>query len=497
MRRYKRVVRLIQEHTAPLQLARWQKKQEQILRSGADGYRLQVGELGLAAQELALVRQKLQESSLVILGEIDQQGRLLSYFGPVPNFRMVERGQFEPRKRFTVRLVALDGIVGIEKSYEGRPSNFLNELLMLYRLGNAHCRVPAILGVDFDKKSLTTSFIRGRVLRDALEARGARLNTNELVDASLVSQMNKSMLLLLRSDEGKRLLPEVLDASTSELLFDELMQMHAAGVIGNDIKYGNVIIEEDSGEPYWIDFDHAFCYPNFQLPSFRPVRDRDIEKFNTFFGTSHFSYRRLQKIISTERAGKGITWQVPVYFGSGLALGSLWDTESGFGSWECFIKHHMPRLSGKRILDLYANNAFYSLQMARRLARVVALEPSAQYLAQAKLVQKGIEWADNTRYPIEYISTPISELSNDAASFDIITAFGGISGVDHAAAAQLVQHLGTLGDMFVLYRGFAMPDGTLMTTQECARILRENGFPATGIADAGRNGWRLFIGSKQ
>ena len=53
------------------------------------------------------------------------------------------------------------------------------------------------------------------------------------------------------------------------------------------------------------------------------------------------------------------------------------------------------------------------------------------------------------------------------------------------------------GSSLVLDRGFVMPDGRALEPQESAGILREHGFPVTTVVDAGRNGWRLFIGSKQ
>ncbi len=497
LRQYKQIVGFVRERTVQLQLARWRARREEIVRSGAEGYRLKVEELGLGAQELARVRSELQRSDQVVLGEIDRQGRVLSHFGPIPHCQMVDRSEFEPRNRFQVRLVVRDGIVGIQKNYRGRAAAFLNELLVLKRLGDAHCRVPTILDVDFDKQNLTTSFIQGPVLRDALEARGARLKTNEISDVSLPSEKNRSHIHQLRSSEGTRLLNEVLNEQTLEHLFQELQQFHAAGVIGNDIKYGNVILEERSGEPYWIDFDHAFFYPNTHLPSFRVIRDRDIEKFNTFFGTTHTSYQRLKRLTATEDAKTRSEWSVPVYFGSGLALGSLWDAEAGFGCWECFIKHHLPTVAGKRVLDLYVNNAFYTLQIARRGAQIVALEPSAKSLAQAKLVQAGIEWADNVHYPVEFVSMSLSDLPKGMGAFQVTTALFGICVVDPAGAARVVQQLGALADMFVLYRGFVMPDGTVVDPQESAHILRENGFPMTTLVDAGRNGWRLFIGSKE
>ena len=69
-----------------------------------------------------------------------------------------------------------------------------------------------------------------------------------------------------------------------ELIFSELNKIHSARFIWNDIKYGNIIIEEQSGKPYLIDFDWALRFSELGKKAFKILSNRDIEKFNTCFG---------------------------------------------------------------------------------------------------------------------------------------------------------------------------------------------------------------------
>lgn len=497
MRKYKFLVRLLREHTAELQLARLRRQGAEKFRASNLDHCLTLQELGLQDAEYARLEQLLTQSKRVILGEIDRQGRLLSFFGPIPNFELVTRERFQPRTRFIVRLVALGNVVGIEKSYQERTAAFLNELTILALLAQARCQVPAILDVDLNGRILTTSYIGGRVLRQELVERGARLSTDARSQRSIPNELLPEEAFAMRLSEGKRLLTQVLSKQATQDLFDELRKIHAAGVISNDIKYGNVIYDTRAGKLYWFDFDHAFYEAYAHRLPIRLLRDQDIEKFNAFFGTEHLTAARLRKIIAARRALAPHDWQTPVYFGSGLALGSLWNARRGFGCWEGFLKHHLPAVQGKRILDVYVNNAFYSMQMARRGAEVLALEPSQKFLEQARLVQAGIEWADNACYPVKLVGASPYEIRYAPDSpFDYVTALHGITIADRASAARMVRHIARLGETFILFSGFCLADDELLTPKECARILRDNGFPKVESIDADRNGWRLFIGSK-
>ncbi len=76
----------------------------------------------------------------------------------------------------------------------------------------------------------------------------------------------------------------MIDSQFAEDLAAQLRKMHEARFIWNDIKYGNVIIEEHSGKPYMIDFDWTLRYPSLGPTAWRILCERDMRKFNACFG---------------------------------------------------------------------------------------------------------------------------------------------------------------------------------------------------------------------
>ena len=224
------------------------------------------------------------QSHRVELGEIDQDGFLLSKVGTISNVPSVSKKQFLTRKRFSLRVVAIDGYVCIEKHYKGNKSSFVNEIEAHYHLGRAGCNIPVIMDVDFDNLTLTFSYISGPVLREELARRGAVVRDRDIEENPELTLSDKRKRAINRIPECRRILSEVIDSQFTELIFAELNKIHKARFIWNDIKYGNIIIEGRSGEPYLIDFDWALRFPELGKKAFEMLSNRDIEKFNACFG---------------------------------------------------------------------------------------------------------------------------------------------------------------------------------------------------------------------
>ncbi len=280
---YRRYFKFKQRRAVEQELAYWRAQESKVLQVGEKGYRLKVQELGLSPEHLARL-DKEQARGPVVLGDIDKNGLLLSYFGPIASVPTVAMDQYVERRRFRVQLVARDGYVGVRKSYADRKVNFVNELKILHHLGEAGCRVPAIMAVEFDDLSLTISFIAGRVLKEELAARGAKLYSSIPGKPEGPKPDERRRARATRADEGRRRLAEVVDKPFVEMLYQELCSIHAAGVMDIDIKYGNVIIEARTQQPYWIDFEHATFYGDLDRGAFEILRRRDINKFALFFG---------------------------------------------------------------------------------------------------------------------------------------------------------------------------------------------------------------------
>ncbi len=262
----------------------WRQNKELLLSLTETGYKTKVQQLGLDWDKATSSENSRQHSHIVELGEIDQDGFLLSKVGAISKVPSVSQKQFLARKRFGLRVVAIDGYVCIEKHYKGNKSSFVNEIEAHYHLGRAGCNIPVIMDVDFDNLTLTFSYISGQVLREELARRGAVVRDRDIEDNPELTRFGKKKRALKRIPECRRVLGDVIDLQFIELIFAELNKIHEARFIWNDIKYGNIIIEERSGKPYLIDFDWALRFSELGKKAFKILSNRDIEKFNTCFG---------------------------------------------------------------------------------------------------------------------------------------------------------------------------------------------------------------------
>jgi tRNA A-37 threonylcarbamoyl transferase component Bud32 len=262
----------------------WRQNKETLLSLADKGYKTKVRQLGLDWEKVLPSDNMREQSYKIELGEIDQDGFLLSKVGAISNMPSVSRKQFLRRKRFGLRVVALGGYICVEKHYKGNKSSFVNEIEAHYHLGRVGCNIPVIMDVDFDNLALTFSYILGPVLREELAKKGAIVRDRDIEENPALTRSGRRKRVLNRVPEGRRVLSDVVDSEFIELIFAELSKIHEARFIWNDIKYGNIIIEERTGRPYLIDFDWALRFPELGKKAFRILSERDIEKFNACFG---------------------------------------------------------------------------------------------------------------------------------------------------------------------------------------------------------------------
>jgi hypothetical protein len=497
LRLYQKMKAFRESRTLDRELGYWRTHRAELLKPAEQGYRLRVEDLGLTDENLDCLKKQVgSQAGEVVVADIDQDGFLLSYFGPIKHKPTVPAEQFLTRKRFPVALVAVNGYVGVKKNYKGQRYRFFNELRALYYLASSGCNVPAILDVDFDNLTLTFSYIPGKVLSQELAKKGAVLQQRDVSHQDYAHRSRKERRPI-RIQEAKKVLPEVVDADLVERIFVELSKIHAAGVIGNDIKYGNVIIEQHSGQPYWIDFEHAPYYPNLGRRLSQLLRDRDIENFNLFFDTKKLTYQELTARISRKEVPAPESWTAPVYFGSGLRLGSLWNVEAGYGCWHYFLKHHLPPLADKRILLVGGGNGFEAMQMLRLGAnQVIGLEGSSQRINQGHFVKAAFEWADNTTYPFRYLQASLTDLPTlNLGCFDLIVVL--LAGCELAQDLKeaLLPGLSRTGNTLI-WQIEAKPGGPI-SMEEAQRALQASGFRTTRVIAPHRYSRALVIAAKE
>ncbi|MBN2594548.1 MAG: hypothetical protein JXA81_13650, partial [Sedimentisphaerales bacterium] len=170
----------IKYYFAEKKMQYWRQNKQLLLSLVDTGYKTTIQQLGLDWDKIASSASSRQQLNKVVLGEIDQDGFLLSKIGKISNIPNISQEQFLARKRFDLRVVVIDGYVGIEKHYKGNKSSFVNEIEAHYHLGRAGCNIPVIMDVDFDNLTITFSYILGPVLREELAKRGAAVRDRDI-----------------------------------------------------------------------------------------------------------------------------------------------------------------------------------------------------------------------------------------------------------------------------------------------------------------------------
>ena len=131
--------------------------------------------------------------------------------------------------------------------------------------------------------TITISLIVGNVLREELAKRGAVIRDRDIKASPIYKNFQPEEVWHKRIQEGKKHLKDVVGCDFLDKFFEELKKIHECGIILGDIKFGNVIIETDTGEPYLIDFEHSQDYSGRNKIAFGILKDRDIEKYNLHF----------------------------------------------------------------------------------------------------------------------------------------------------------------------------------------------------------------------
>lgn len=89
-------------------------------------------------------------------------------------------------------------------------------------------------------------------------------------------------------------------------------------------------------------------------------------------------------------------------------------------NWELLAPHLPSDLSGRTVLDIGCNAGFYSVELARRGARVTALDVDARYLRQARWAADLWGVADR----IEFEHAPVYALGRRRRTWDIVLFLG-------------------------------------------------------------------------
>ncbi len=261
----------------------WRQRKDDILKFRFSTDRINLNDMELNREQCHMITKLLNKSEEVVIADIDQNGFLLSHFGTIQNLPMVSKKEFIKRGRFSIKFVARRGYVCIKKDYKGNKFAFINELRALHRLRSSNSNIPTIMDVDFDNSTLYLSYIMGAVLREKLAEKVPSILDKNVKSSSILSPFENKKEWLRRIQEGKRHLYDVVDPPFVERLNEDLIKSHKNKFLWNDLKFGNIIIEKKSGNPYMIDFERAAYHSILPKSLFQILSDQEVELFNMHF----------------------------------------------------------------------------------------------------------------------------------------------------------------------------------------------------------------------
>jgi serine/threonine protein kinase len=281
-RAYWRSSRILRRYVLlPAIFRRWRKYRD-LIEDSRTPLASVPARLQLNDRQTADLHQRLCVASIVVLAELDSESAFKSTIGTLPRLRNVTNS-FRPRRRTRVHLVATRNYIGIRKRYENR-WRFVCELEARCALRRAGCLVPPIVDVDFDELTLTFDYVPGLNLEQVLAAHAAIVLDRDVERHAPFCNLSWRALWLARLLEGKRVLDRAVSAGLVTRVLTEIEKIHAARVIWGDIKYGNIIVDAETGVPWLVDFDHAGYFPLLPAAIFAALCDRERALYNLHFG---------------------------------------------------------------------------------------------------------------------------------------------------------------------------------------------------------------------
>lgn len=244
---------------------------------------LKLCDIGLSDYDFARINREIASNGEAKLAEIDQDGFYLPIYEMNLHLPLVPDKHFMQRHKHKISLVALDAGIAIRKDFGRNYILFSNEIIALRRLSGC-CNTPTIFQIDYKNHVLYVSYILGATIRELISAEGAKI-----LDRDIVSQENREKVTdnerhAQRIAEGKKYLKDAVGDSTIHRIFEKISEIHERGVCLYDIKYGNIIIEERTKEPYFIDFENSIIFNRASGFLFEKMRNYDLRLLNLHFG---------------------------------------------------------------------------------------------------------------------------------------------------------------------------------------------------------------------
>ncbi|MGZ2410837.1 hypothetical protein ACUXST_000234 [Sphingomonas sp. F9_3S_D5_B_2] len=224
---------------------------------------------------LAPLRERDRE---LVIGDFDQDGGILPKFGEIAGVPTISPAEYLPRTGCSVRLVDLNGRLGVRKEFAANRGRFVQELEAMVQLEAGGCPTPQLMNVDWDAHTITSSFVPGVVVRELLALAGAAVRDKDVKDSDRQARDNA------RVRNGREFVPKVMSGEQVWSLAEGLNSIHAAGFVLEDVKFGNIILEAGTDRPVFLDLERALSLRSLPSGLAAYLRRIDVRKFREHFG---------------------------------------------------------------------------------------------------------------------------------------------------------------------------------------------------------------------
>lgn len=406
---------------------------------------------GINPDKIEMMKKDMQEPGELVLAHIDRNGRAVDFYGVLDFLSLVKEKDFVPKDRFKLNVVLRENYLLVSKDFEGDKIAFIREWFFLSLL-QLEANVPSIWEVDEKRTIIYMNLVPGKSLSELIaEAGGAvRHNDSDMNSGNGPYFQNQLEVDSIARSWSKGILDEDLILELSR----QLDLIHSRGVVGVNIKPGNVIISIIDGKPNLVDF-HGARQKRVGSFMWRLLRDRDRLVANRRTGLNLLTEKTVKNnLIELKESDYQIDNNVyaPIDFGGGHSIGAFWNVTSGTGRWEQFMKARMPTLRNKRILDLGSNNGCMPIMMLQAGAReVIGIERSPYYVEQSRIVKKIFEWSDLRSYNFKPESgNMLKILDKDFGEFDLVTALCTLYYLKENDMIRLVKHVSHITSKMVV-----------------------------------------------
>jgi tRNA (mo5U34)-methyltransferase len=150
--------------------------------------------------------------------------------------------------------------------------------------------------------------------------------------------------------------------------------------------------------------------------------------------------------------------------------------------WQALAPHLPPRMDGWTALDIGCNAGYYSFELARRGAQVLAIDVDEHYLRQARWAARWLDPGGRVRFR----RMTVYELASESETFDLVLFLGVLYHLRHPQLALDVV-AGRVGGI-LLFQTLTMPDAEPAATPADLAIdartrLTQPGWPRAAFVE--------------